>query len=184
MYYGQSDHSHFFYASYEYCERTKAYMLSQVRLQGQDRTLDLEIPVQILEFSQRANWGRPNKALVLYALLVPTPLIRHALYFWRLTGFGISSRLSSRCLQLVPRLLPDGIEFRVPESALFVPRLNNSSEWADIQLCQRLPSCRIWDVPIRTLLLSLKTWFSYTLLAWQLSTMLVSYCLVFGIVRP
>lgn len=92
-------------------EVTRAYVLSQARLEEQDHQRSTrKIPMQVLGFSSKANGG-PSEGLVLYALLIPSHLVQHAMSAWRLTGFGISSRLAGQCLQHVPSLLSEDPEF-------------------------------------------------------------------------
>ncbi|KAH7014733.1 pyridoxal phosphate-dependent transferase [Ilyonectria destructans] len=134
-YHGRPGHVYFFYPTYEYMELTRAYVLSQARLEEQGhQPCTREIPMQVLGFSSNANGGS-SEVLVLYALLIPSLLVQHAMSAWRLTGFGISSRLAGQCLQHIPSLLSEDPElFELNMSRAIPPQRKISTQGTDARL--------------------------------------------------
>ncbi|KAH8669427.1 pyridoxal phosphate-dependent transferase [Ilyonectria robusta] len=134
-YHGRPGHVYFFYPTYEYMEETRAYVLSQARLEEQGHQPSTrKVPMQVLGFSSKANGGS-SEVLVLYALLIPSLLVQHAMSAWRLTGFGISSRLAGQCLQHVPSLLSENPKlFELNMSRAIPPQPKISIQGTDARL--------------------------------------------------
>ncbi|KAF4458412.1 Cys Met metabolism pyridoxal phosphate-dependent enzyme [Fusarium albosuccineum] len=123
----------------EYMKATRAFVLSHARIEEQGhQSFTGKIPMQVMGFSSKANGGS-SEVLVLYALLIPSLLVQHAMSAWRLTGFGISSRFAGQCLQHVPTLLSDDPElFELKMSRAIPPQLKVPTQGTDARLRVRL----------------------------------------------
>ncbi|KAM5520365.1 cystathionine gamma-synthase [Fusarium oxysporum f. sp. phaseoli] len=140
--FGHPEHVYLFYPSFKYMKVTRSYILSQAQLDGSGcQNLATQVPMQVLGFSEKAMNG-PSEGLLLYALLVPSRLVQHAMYAWRITGFGISSRLANKCLQHVPSLLSEDPELfeidRLKEVAVSSLELKAFNKNVDTRLRDRL----------------------------------------------